>query len=78
MCPEARVKEEGLSVVVVVVVRNWLGSCVCLRTGSPGLTVLFCAVWTVESIKYIKSFLIASNLSKFMPSYSGFQPSVRV
>lgn len=38
----------------------------------------FCAVWTVESIKYIKSFLIASNLSKFMPSYSGFQPSVRV
>lgn len=37
-------KEEGLSVVAVVVVRNWLGSCVCLRTGSPGLTVLLCSL----------------------------------
>lgn len=40
MCPEAGVKEEGQSVVVVV--RNWLGSCTCYRIGNPGLTVLLC------------------------------------
>lgn len=42
VCPEAGVKEEGQTVVVVVVVRNWLGSCVYYRIGSAGLTVLLC------------------------------------
>lgn len=52
MCPEARVKEEGESVVVVVVVRNWLGSCVCYRIGSPGLTVLLCNLDSGEHYEF--------------------------
>lgn len=79
VCPEAGVKEEGQTavVVVVVVVRNWLGSCVCCRIGSAGLTVSVqsrLGLRTVNNIKCkITSFLIgAFSLSKFIPSYGGF------